>query len=518
MKTGFFHFYLLNSKKYCNQEKYITLDFYPFCHNNKFKKEVSFMSKNQIHSPEYLQYLNSLPKSLLLKVLENLYTEVYVTDKDGKIIYVNPMSLQLYGEIPEKMIGKDAYTMGKGRWNICALPKVMREKRRVFTEHEYFYLGKKVISVGNPIFDANGDIEMVVSTINQIYNHFDLSERIEAISNSILSETINSEYLQLSEEVDNKIIGNSPIFSKLLLQIQKAARSEVPILLLGESGTGKSLLAKYIHDHSPRSKHPFVIINCAAIPENLLESELFGYEPHAFTGASSKGKDGLLSLADGGTIFLDEIGDMSLPLQAKLLDVLENKRFFPVGSNTLKTVDIRIVTATNRNIEQMVFDNLFREDLFWRITPITLELPPLRKRTEDILPLCIYYLNKYNQENRLDKSFSYEILPIIINYSWPGNIRELKNTIQRCVVMSEGPLIILNDLPRKILDSTQYDYSKNKIVSNISGTTFDQIMDSIKHYIVNDIYSKTKSSRKFAEKLGLSQSTASRLIKKYIKT
>jgi transcriptional regulator with PAS, ATPase and Fis domain len=310
-------------------------------------------------------------------------------------------------------------------------------------------------------------------------------------------------------ESDHKI-SMAPKMRKIIHAAHTTAQMDLPILIQGESGTGKSMLAKYIHDIGQRKDQPFMEINCAAIPEALLESELFGYEPYSFTDANAKGKKGLLELADGGTLFLDEIGDLAITLQAKLLDLIENKQFISVGGTRIKQVDVRIIAATNKDLKLLIAEKLFREDLFWRINVMDLMLPPLRERTEDIEYLQQIFLDSANMKYGMKKQFSEEVKETFCMYFWPGNIRQLKNVVERAVVIAKEDLIQLQDLPECIIREAE----ENKIYTR----DYETYMELCTKKIVTDTYNKYQSSRKLAEALDIRQSTASRLIRKYIET
>jgi len=242
------------------------------------------------------------------------------------------------------------------------------------------------------------------------------------------------------------IIGNSDKMQEVFEAVHRVADSKATVLLYGESGTGKELIAKAIHYKSPRSKGPFVKFNCASIPEGLLESELFGHEKGAFTGAITARK-GRFELANSGTILLDEVGDLPVTLQPKILRVLQEKEFERVGGEKTIKVDVRLIAATSRNLEELVLKGKFREDLYYRLNVVPIFMPALRERKEDILPLTEYFINRSNEENRKSISMSPKVLKILAGYTWPGNVRELENTIERLVVMSNGNTIELTDLP-----------------------------------------------------------------------
>lgn len=460
---------------------------------------------------EYLEYLRSIPVDVYIKILENCSSDVYVMDKEGKIIYVNPNSIRHYGVDPKEMIGQNNYSFRKGKWTPTALEKCVGEKRTVFAEQNYLLIGKSVSTVLTPIFDKDGEIEMVVTIANEIPEKYDMTwrkldgEKSKAGSRS-KTHTIEAE----DGKDDDEIVGQSYIFCKILLTIKKVSESDVPILLTGESGVGKTLIAEYVHKTSLRASKPFWAINCATIPENLLESELFGYAPHAFTGASAKGKVGLVELADGGTLFLDEIGEMAPGLQANLLDVLENKRFIQVGGSEMKHVDIRIVAATNANLEKLVSEKKFRSDLYWRINTINIEIPALRERREDILPLTAYFLKKYNKKYGKDIDFSPKSMAILIAYDWPGNIRQLKNLIERTVLLSTSGPVAPKELPEFMIEGTA-------MVEETYKESYDYILESVGKQLIRESYKKHRNMKKVAEDLDISHSKAFRLVSEYCK-
>ncbi|MBF7096822.1 sigma-54 interaction domain-containing protein [Alkalibacter mobilis] len=462
------------------------------------------MKDNFDHNKQYMDYLHSIPKEVYIKILENCFSDIYVTDKDRKILYANPNSLRHYGVPPEEMVGKDSESFRKGKWTPSALDLCMREKRTVFVEQNYLMIGKNISSVLTPIFDEDGEIEMVVAIASEPPVNYDLTWR--KVDGQISSKSgIDHDG---SEDKKDDIIAQSYVFCKILNTIKKVAKSDVSILLTGESGVGKTLVAEYIHKISLREDNPFWAINCAAIPENLLESELFGYAPHAFTGASNKGKIGLIELADGGTLFLDEIGDLAPSLQAKLLDVLENKRFIPVGGNEMKHVDIRIVAATNSDLGKLVADKKFRSDLYWRLNTINIEIPSLRERKEDILPLTSYFLKKFNEKYKKDIEFSPKAIAVFLSYDWPGNIRQLKNMVERSVLLAIGGSVTAKDLPEFIIESVA-------MAEDNSNESYDRILDSIGKHLIRESYKKHRNMKKVAKELGMTHSKAFRLVNEY---
>lgn len=265
------------------------------------------------------------------------------------------------------------------------------------------------------------------------------------------------EYFKEKEEKQIEIIGNSPKIVELKRQIEKVAKTNAWVMILGENGTGKELVAKSIHYQSPRKDYPFVDINCAAIPDELFEAEFFGYEKGAFTNAFTR-KIGKLELADKGTLFLDEVADMSLSSQAKLLRVLEEKQFSRLGSNTKITVDLRVISATNKDIQKEVEKGTFRQDLAFRLSVIPIYVPPLRERGEDILLLANYFLRKFSVENKVEPPIlSDEVKNTFLNYNWPGNVRELKNLMERLVILNSESIIYNKDLPPHMLGNVKLE-------------------------------------------------------------
>jgi DNA-binding NtrC family response regulator len=278
------------------------------------------------------------------------------------------------------------------------------------------------------------------------------------------------------------IVGKSERMLQLLDLVQQVAPSRSTVLIQGESGTGKELIAKAIHAHSPRKDKAFIPVNTGAVPSDLLESTLFGHERGAFTSAVAA-KKGLFEVADGGTLFLDEIGTMRIDMQAKILRVLQDRRFMHVGGTQEIQVDVRIVAATNVNLEQAVKDGRFREDLFYRLNVIALELPPLRTRKEDIPLLAQHYLRHYAEENGFaPPELSTEALRIMMDYDWPGNVRELENAMERGVVLSNGPTLTPDLLPSQLRGNT---YSTNLLEERPDASLFD-VMEEIERRIIAD--------------------------------
>ena len=381
-------------------------------------------------------------KEELSTILNSAQEGIQVADSEGTVKYVNPAFEHITGVKREDRIGKNVFEISPNG----ALAKVLNSGRQV-KQLRNIVKGTdiEVVSNASPI-TVDGKITGAVVIFQDISDVARLTKELER-SNSVI-RSLHEELDQLRPVTFNlhDVIGRSPSLKKVIKLAEMASKANANVLLLGESGTGKEVIANAIHHESSRRDHPFVKINCAAIPENLLESELFGYEKGAFTGAV-KSKEGKFELANNGTIFLDEIGDLSLSLQAKLLRVLQEREFERVGGPQTIKVDIRIIAATNRNLEWMVQNGGFRQDLYYRLNVLEIFLPPLKDRVEDIPLLVNHIIKKLNF--KLGKNISgvdLKALDIFKKYHWPGNIRELENILERAMLLTEGNYIKANTL------------------------------------------------------------------------
>ena len=374
------------------------------------------------------------------------------------------------------------------------------------------------------IMTAHGTIEKAVSSMK--LGSYDFltkpfpAERLKVtVKNALEANALETEVQHLRSELKNKyqfenIVGQSSAMQKVFRAVEKIVNSDVTVLIQGESGTGKELFARAIHNQcKARHTKPFVAVNCTALPESLLESELFGHEKGAFTGASSR-RIGKFELADGGTVFLDEIGDMSLSTQAKILRVLQEREFERVGGNTLVKVNIRLISATNKNLEEEVRKGSFREDLFYRISVFPIKLPPLRERKEDIPLLVAHFFERYGKrENKTIKGIQPDALKILLNYHWPGNVRELENAIERAVVITGSPIVGVEDLPPHIVTIGQ-TIGKEKIT--YTGEALPQWIEKLEVDVLRKTLLEFEGNiTKAAKKLGIGRATIYRKAKKY---
>jgi TyrR family helix-turn-helix protein len=302
---------------------------------------------------------------------------------------------------------------------------------------------------------------------------------------------------------------------KILDLVKRVARSDVTVFLSGESGVGKNVFARALHDHSERKDEKFIEVNCGAVPSSLFESEMFGYEAGSFTGASKKGKAGLIEMADKGTLFLDEIGELPLDIQVKLLQVLQNKKVTRIGGNRSKEVDFRLITATNQNLKEKVAEGKFRQDLFYRLNVIPIEIPPLRERKEDIYQLIQQFLSEFNEKHQANKILHSTTVDVLMNYEWPGNVRELENLMERLVITSDTSTIYPSNLP--FVDEKDYpdaDWSALEAFES-RGLTLQEALEEVEEKWLRRAYRQYKSTYEMAEFLGLSQPTVVRRLKKY---
>lgn len=447
------------------------------------------------------------------KIVESSHDEIYVCDHEGKTLYCNKTFEKNYGLSPQQMIGKTAmFLVEAGYSNQTPVEEVIKTKE-AFTLPQTTATGKQLVITASPYLDARGNIEFIVENCRDITELEQIKKDLDKKEVEVEKYKNEAQSLKQLEgfEPRQKEIYESRQMRQLYELSARIAPTEATVLLLGETGTGKSHMAKYIHDQSLRREKPFISINCATLSPQLFESELFGYAPGAFTGASTRGKVGQVTLADGGTLFLDELGELSLDLQVKLLELIQEKRYTPVGSSEVKRANLRIIVATNRNLSQLVAEGRFREDLFYRLKVIEFSMPPLRERPEDLMAFLEEYLYLYNKNYGLNKAFSKETIAILKAYNWPGNVRELQNLVHNLVLMSAGSDILPADLPSTLI----LDYVKQDGQETFGD--WQHLMEAYEQVIIQRAYGRAGSSYKLAELLNISQSKASRLMRKYLK-
>jgi len=439
--------------------------------------------------------------------------EIYITDGRGVTLRVNKAFEENSGVAVCLVLGKNVADLEQeGFFRPSVARLVLEQKTKVTTLQEY-QNKKKVLVTGTPVFDEHGTVCRVIintrdtSKLNRLKSEL---EEIESLKDRYFRELLH----HLQEDVASRhIVAKSKPMKQLLGTARKVAEVDSIVLLLGETGVGKGLVARYIHDNSARSNQIFVTVNCGAIPENLLESELFGYEPGAFTGADRRGKTGRIELADKGTLLLDEIGDLPASLQVKLLHIIQEGAFTRIGGSREIRPNVRILAATNRPLARMVENGTFRDDLFYRLNVIPLEIPPLQQRREDIPALAERFMAKCNQKYRKTKEFSPASLQFLENYHWPGNVRELENLVERLVIVVSENLIEPYHLPETIKMANLSPERESGPPKG--GRSLERIKDDIEKQLLERLYDQFRNTYKMAELLGINQSTVVRKLKKH---
>jgi PAS domain S-box-containing protein len=431
---------------------------------------------------------------------------IYVVDGNGITLMVNSAYEKITGFRREELLGRHMEELvRKGYFDQSVSLLVLQQKQRISILQKIG--GKKdVIVTGNPVFNDQGEIDMVVTSVRDISQLNELKMELEKAKS--FSQMSQHRYTFSINENQEQVVCRSTKMKMLIHKVEQIAAYPTTVLLTGPSGAGKEVIADMIHHLSPRKDQPFIKVNCAAIPETLLESELFGYEKGAFTGAQASGKIGLFELADRGTIMLDEIGEMPLSLQVKLLRVLQEKQIQRIGSRHAKKLDIRIIAATNQNLSELIAAGKFRADLYYRLQVIELFIPPLAERPEEIEPLLDHYFTFYCKLYRIHKQLSPRTKAVLQQYHWPGNVRELKNLMESLVVSVPARYIEPDDLPAYI--HTSLDIS--------SSLTLKEKVEQFEKRLVYEAVEKSSSLRKAAERLGIDHSTLIKKLKRWQKT
>lgn len=448
---------------------------------------------------------------LLDSIMESSYDGLWITDRHGNVVKLNKAAERITGCSAGDILGRNVSELvAKGYVDESVTMEVLKRKTTV-TLVQTTKADKRVLATGNPILNSKGEIDVI------IINDRDITEldriRRELDESKALVDQYRSELLDfhLRDLESNFFVCRSKEMESIYERALRVARFDSTVLITGESGVGKGQLAKLIHQKSERSGGPFVRVDCAAIVDTLFESELFGYEKGAFTGAGAKGKPGLVEMAEGGTLFLDEISEAPLSQQVKLLRFLDEKCIMRVGGSAVRAVDTRVIAATNRDLAEQVRKYAFREDLFYRLNVVSLAIPPLRGRTQDILDLITFFTRKFRSKHNLDKSIDSEALDALLHYEYPGNVRELENIVESVMVLSRGDVVTLSELPppvRKLVDPAQLRRA-------IEQGSLKKAIDQLELEHIAEAVRKYGSQQNAARHLGINQSTISRKMKKY---
>lgn len=442
-------------------------------------------------------------------ILGAMHDDFVIMDKNGVIIKVLPNFEAMYGISSKEAIGKTIYEMEEKKiFNPSVAIRVLKSKKAE-TMLQLTGANKYLMCTAIPVKDEYNQIEKIISYTRDVTKYQTLKEEYNKLEDTLEIYTAELEQLRNSSDKFPSIIRNSANIQNVVSTVHKISKFDATVLFSGESGVGKTMFAKLMHAQSNRNSGPFMEINCGAIPESLLESELFGYEQGAFSGASKEGKPGLIELANNGTLFLDEIGDLPLHMQVKLLKAIQEKKITRIGSSIEKNIDFRLISATNKDLDKMVKEGTFREDLFYRLNVITIHIPSLKERKKDIIPLCKHFVEKFNKKYNLNRTLSNIVLDYFLEYDWPGNIRELENVVERLILTSDDYMITEDRLPAAIKSHMLH----NPIISNKS---LKEILETVESKVIQDAYNKHRTSIGVAKELGISQPSASIKINKYV--
>lgn len=439
------------------------------------------------------------------EIYRNSFDGIFIADGQGKTIMVNEGCERNYGASAADFIGKHVSEFeSSGLIRPVIATKVIETKQKITAVQET-KIGKTIMVTGIPLLDEVGNVRKVVINSRDTTELIQLQEALARAHEKLHRYELEVNELRIGSASMSGVTFRSPGMREIATVAMRVAKVNTTVLITGESGVGKEVLARLIHQESPRKDNLFVKINCGAIPRDLLESELFGYQAGAFTGAQRQGKMGLFEVANNGTLFLDEIGELSLDLQVKLLQVLQDKTLVRLGSTRLIQVDVRVIAATNRDLQEMVHQRSFRSDLFYRLNVVPLQVPPLRDRKEDILPLVQQFLDELNQQYGLKKAFSEQALAALHDYQWPGNVRELHNMIERLVVTTPDALIRVDSLPASLVGFA--------VQSEHASVSMKARADEFERKLVREAVQNFGSTRAAAKHLNISQSTVVRRMK-----
>ena len=473
-------------------------------------KIIGIITNNNLRDSFYLKVDEIF--NLQNNILDNIHEAVCICDINGIVTYWNKSSEKLYKVKAKDIVGLKVTE----HFNNPLIPKVLKEGKAIENIRHEPMRGKSVILSVIPIYNPKKEMVAVVSTDRDVTEVVSLSRRLESANAKV--EMLSNAY---NKEIANNysfsyIGGKSKKIIEAINLCQKVAPSSASVLITGESGTGKEVFAKAIHEASGRNGQ-FVAINCSAIPENLLESELFGYVEGAFTGATKKGKMGMFEFANNGTLFLDEIGDMPLGMQSKLLRVLQDGVIYKLGSGKPVYTNTRIIAATNKDLKKSIKEETFRNDLFYRLAIVQVELPPLRERREDIKDLINLFISQVSKNERIEiKEIDNRIYNILSSYKWEGNIRELKNVIQRMVLLSNVECISVDSIPKYILSYEEEKYFINKDIDSEDKYNLEKMVKTLECEIIREVMNITGGNKvKAAEILKVKRSTLYYKLKQY---
>lgn len=459
------------------------------------------MSKFLINNyPEILEFLNCLKVG------------VFVTDGKGDVLLVNDESCSTGGLTRGEIVGKNMKDLEDIGFTEDTIIWKVLEGGKTESHVEKLGDGGQVYVTGTPLYDGN-KIDLVICTERNIEETQMIRDVLNESNRKM--QLIKEEILQLRRGytgADEELIAEDEKSKALIENVKRIAVQDMTVMLTGESGTGKEVYAKYIYRHSNRSDEPFIRINCAAIPENLMESEFFGYEVGAFTGADKKGKPGYFEMANNGTLFLDEIGELPIHLQAKLLRVIQEKEVIRLGGTDIIKINVRLITATNKDLKEAVERGEFRQDLYYRLNIMPINIEPLRNRKKDIDALTMHFVDEFNRKYKLNKIINEEAMDVLRNFEWPGNVRELRNVLERIMISFDGDIIKKFQVERVLGIPVE---NKTMDTSYFSGKSLDELVEEYEKNILISMLAEYKKDSDIARMLKMNRSTLSRKLKRY---
>lgn len=451
------------------------------------------------------------------RVYDTLEVGLIITDGDGIVIWGNRYYSQLakfdirryFGRNVREIAPKEDLLLPNQNYIINTVIETKQPQTALVRYRTQDY----TLTTASPVLNEKGGIDYIIYSITNYSEMMRLQDKISQSAMRVLALENHLRNLQGNPSIGKDIIIANQEMYNIYGKALRLAPTSVSVMLTGESGTGKDVLARFIHQSSARKDETFIHVNMATIPKPLFESELFGYTPGSFTGAAKHGKEGLIQLAHKGTLFLDEIGELPLDIQAKLLQVIQNKEVRSIGAVEATPVDFRIICATNRDLRQMVENHQFRLDLYYRLNAIELTLPPLRNRPEDIPLLATFFLNRYNKQNNTNKYFTGDVIQLFYKYSWPGNVRELQHMIESLVVLCPTDAITPDQLPEEF-----HEFLKGLPIpgkADMEGMTLKQSVELLETHLIKEALKNCESAAQAAAKLGIDASTLSKKRKRY---
>ena len=436
-------------------------------------------------------------------IFEDSQDGFFITDGEGRVLKVNKAYEEMSGIRGEEILGSNVKELEGKMISYSASLITIRSGKPMTIEQTFYRTGRKAYISSTPIFDDEGNIVMIVSNTRDFQMIEDLRRELSQKNEQVLEYEERIKAIAQQNVNQSQLLVNDPKMYDTIYKALKVADKDATVLIQGETGTGKEMLANFIHQNSLRKDKIMLCLNCGAISKDLIETELFGYVGGAFTGGLPKGKPGYFEIADGGTLFLDEIGELPFNVQMKLLRTLQEKEIIRVGAGKPKKVDVRVIAATNRDLMKMVEQNEFRADLYYRLNVVNIEIPPLRERKQDIIPLTDLFLKRFNDKFKTNKSLSTYSYKMLEDYEWPGNVRELKNTIEKMVILSDEDIISVADIEKQ---ESRFAVEH----SEIETVNLKEILEQIELQYIDDYYGAYKTLERAAAKLGMNVKTLSR--------